>query len=168
MNHSVQERYWRELDQLKVHCIYLELYLEKTELTNRIIKCFLAVASSGSIASWVVWSKYEFVWATIIASSHFIGAIKNYLPFDSRRKALKGLSNDLESISLSMETSWFDVSEGHLTEREIHAKHMTIKKQRRQLIQKHLHSDTLPFKEKLDREARIQTKEYFNNSYGME
>ena len=39
-----QEKYWRELDQLKVHIYYLESYLEKTINTDRLLKMFLAIS----------------------------------------------------------------------------------------------------------------------------
>lgn len=73
---SQQERYWRELDQLKVHIQYLDIYLEKTFVRDRNINIFLAIMSSASIGGWVVWQHYAFVWALLIAISQVINAVK--------------------------------------------------------------------------------------------
>jgi len=122
-----QNKYWRELDQLKVHVFYLENYLERTITIDRYINMFLATAASGSIASWVVWKDYSFLWGSIIAFSQVVNAIKSYLPYKKRLKALQGITNDLESLFLVMEDNWFKVSEGLLNKEEIHKLHMRFK-----------------------------------------
>ena len=167
MSSNYQERFWRELDQLKVHVFYLENYLEKTESTDRYLKMFLAIASNGSIAGWAIFQHLQMVWALIIAVSQLINAVKDHLPYSKRLKALNSLTNDLESLFLSMENHWFNVSEGKLTEEEIHKLQMKIKEQRRQIIQKHLGSQSLPHNEKLMKKAEEATQVYFSNFYNF-
>lgn len=163
-----QERYWRELDQLKVHVTYLEHYLEKTVAVDRNINMFLAFSSSGSIGAWVIWKDYSFIWAGIIALSQVINAVKSFLPYSKRLKALQGVTNDLESLFLSMENRWYDVSEGKLTEEEIHKIHMNYKEKRRQIIQKHLTASPLPHNQKLMDKATNNARTYFTNFYVFE
>lgn len=162
-----QEKYWRELDQLKVHVFYLESYLERTVLIDRYINMFLAIASSGSIAGWVIWNELSFVWGVIIAISQAINAVKPYLPYAKRLKSLQGITNDLESLFLTMEDNWFKVSEGSLTEEQIHKLHMRCKEKRRQIIQKYLGATPLPENIKLMNQAKIYTQSYFNNFYNL-
>ena len=162
-----QERYWRELDQLKVHVFYLESYLERTVSIDRYINMFLAIASSGSIAGWVIWKDISFVWAAVIAISQAINAVKPYLPYAKRLKSLQGTTNDLESLFLVMEDNWFKVSEGALTEEQIHELHMRCKEKRRQIIQKHLGAAPLPENSKLMEQAKFQTRTYFQNFYNL-
>ena len=163
-----QEKYWRELDQLKVHVFYLERYLEKTVKIDRFLNIFLALASSGSIASWVIWKEYSFIWGAVIALSQAINAVKGYLPYSKRLKALHGITNDLESLFLSMENNWFNVSEGKLTEEEIHRLHMQYKGKRRQIIQKYLGSSPLPENQVIMDKAVKNAKFYFNNFYSFQ
>nr|CDQ37735.1 hypothetical protein BN993_07297 [Virgibacillus halodenitrificans] len=165
MSSIYQKKFWRELDQLKVHVYYLELYLEKTENTERGINIFLAAASSGSIASWAVWNNLQFLWATIIAASQFINVIKPHLPYSLRLKSLSSLTNELESLFISMENHWFHIAEGRLTEEEIHRLHIEIKEKRRLSIQKHLGKASLPHNEKIMERARQSAKTYFINFY---
>lgn len=58
----IQEHFWKEFYQLKVHVNYVELHLGRTEMIDRGVKMFLAVTSSGSIGAWVVWRDYAFLW----------------------------------------------------------------------------------------------------------
>lgn len=160
-----QEKYWRELDQLKIHVIYLEFYQEKNISLDRNINMFLAITSSSSIAGWAVWSQFSFVWASIIAISQVISAIKSYLPFSKRLKALQGITNDLEALFLAMESDWFAISEGQLQNEEIHKLHMNYKEKRRLIIHKYLASDPLPVRDTLLEQAKEQAKDYFNNFY---
>ncbi|KUO30543.1 hypothetical protein AVO52_18080 [Vibrio cholerae] len=160
-----QERYWREMDQLKVHVLYLELYLEKTINIDRAMNMFLAIASSGSIAGWVIWQPLSFLWGAIIAVSHAINAIKPYLPYAKRLRALHSASNELESVFIAMESEWFNVAEGQLTSEQIHSLQMKYKEKIRQISQKHLSSSALPENEKLLVKAKSTAKNYFDNFY---
>ncbi|TDF42123.1 hypothetical protein EYS14_04610 [Alteromonadaceae bacterium M269] len=160
-------KYWRELDQLKVHIFYLEGYLEKTVKIDRFINIFLAIASNGSIASWVIWKELSPIWGAIIAVSQAINAIKGLLPYSKRLKSLQNITNDLESLFLAMENKWFDVAEGKLTEEQIHKLHMQFKEKRRQIIQKHLGSSPLPENTDLLNKAKKDTQTYFNNFYSL-
>src|SRR6266571_5941537 len=108
----VQERYWNELYQLKVHVNYVELHLRKAELIDRAMKVFLAFVSSGSIGAWVIWKDLAAVWGVIIAASQVLNAVQMYLPYKERLKALSGLLNDFEELLVYTEMKWFDVASG--------------------------------------------------------
>jgi hypothetical protein len=127
---------------------------------------FLAIASNGSIAGWAIWNKYQMAWAFIVAASQFFNAIKGHLPFSKRLKALSALSNDLESLFLSMENHWFNVAEGRLNEEEIHKLQIKLKEQRRQILQKHIGPVDIPHDQKIMQRAVEVAKLYFENFYG--
>ena len=168
MNGNYQERFWRELDQLRIHATYIEGYYETTVRTDRFVNMVLAVASSGSIAGWAVWNEYHYFWATIVAASQVINAIKGYLPYSKRLKGLNALSSELESLFLSMENHWFNVAEGKLSNEEVHKLHMKLKEQRRLLLQKNIGGIDLPHNQRLMDEATASAKIYFNNFYSFE
>jgi hypothetical protein len=163
-----QEKYWRELDQLKVHVYYLERYLEKTVNIDRNFNMFLALTSNSSIAAWVIWKDLSIFWGAIIAISQAANVIKSYLPYSKRLKSLQGITNDLESLFLAMENKWFDVSEGKLAEEDIHKLHMRFKEKRRQIVQKYLSSAPLPENDAMMEKAKDSAKTYFNNFYVFE
>lgn len=168
MSGNYQEKFWRELDQLRIHATYIEAYYEKTVRTDRFVSMVLAVASSGSIAGWAVWNNYSYVWAFIVAISQVINAVKSYLPYSKRLKSLNALSAELESLFLSMENHWFNVAEGYLSDEEIHKLHMKIKEQRRLIVQKNIGTIDLPHDKILMEEAIESAKRYFENFYTFE
>lgn len=160
-----QLKYWRELQQLKENLNYIQLYLEKLESTDRAFKIFLAITSSGSIAGWAIWKNLSLLWAIIIASSQVINVIKPFLPYEARLKSLFGLFNALENLMLSTEDRWYDVSEGKLTEKEIHDLQMEVKRKKVDAIIKNLGNNLLPHKESIYLEAVRSADVYFNNFY---
>src|SRR3989442_4975515 len=115
-----QEQYWKELYELEVHANYIELYHQKSERWDNAINTFSAITSSSSIAGWVIWQQYSFVWGGIIALSQVISAIKMFLPYKARVNSLPRLLHELEEIFIDAERDWYKVSEGHLTEEQIH------------------------------------------------
>ena len=163
-----QKKYWKELYALKVHLNYIELYLEDSEYKDKAVNIVLAVTSSGSIAGWAIWHKLGMIWAIIIAGSQVIATIKNFLPYKSRLKDLSGLLRDFEDIILFAEKKWFEVSEGKLTEEEIHVLQFDIRKRKTAALKKHLSTSILPEKLKLLKKAQISADVYFNNFYPVE
>lgn len=161
-----QERYWKELFELRVHVNYLDLYMEKSEFIDKSINIFLAVTSSSSICGWAIWNKYGFIWAIIIASSQLINAVKQFLPYKTRLKATCSILSELEELLIFAEMKWFDVAEGKLTEEEINKLQFDIRAKKTQSVQRHLGMNTLPEKEKLFCKAKKSAEIYIMNFYG--
>lgn len=168
MSTSYQQRFWRELDQLRIHASYAEYYYESTAKTERLINMVLAVIASSSVAGWAVWNEYQKAWAIIVAGSQVVNAVKGYLPYSKRLKALGSLANELESLFITMEGYWFNVSEGVLTDEEIHRLHMKLKNQKMVLVQKCVGAVDIPHNQKLMDKAIENTKCYFKNFYCLE
>ncbi|MFC1542773.1 hypothetical protein ACFL4M_02670 [Pseudomonadota bacterium] len=162
-----QDKYWKELYQLKVHLNYLDLYMEDSEFKDKAINIFLALTSSSSIAGWVVWQEAAIVWAIIIASSQVVTAIKVFLPYKARLKSLGGVLHEIEDLMLYTEKKWFDVSEGKLTEEEIHELQFEIRTRKTKALKKHFGNNTVPEKSKLFNKAQESADIYFENFYSV-
>jgi hypothetical protein len=160
----VQEQYWREIYQLKTHVAYIELLLERSEKIDRRLKMFLAIASSGSIGSWVVWSHHSWVWASIIAGSHVITAVNQYLPYQGRIKAYSALINELEELMLQAEFNWHSIAQGELSETEINEARFEIRGHKQKALKKHV-STTIPTDIKLHSEAETIANDYLATFY---
>jgi hypothetical protein len=116
----IQERFWRELDQLKVHVFYLENYFDKTVAIDRNINMFLAITSSGSIAGWAIFNDYSFHCGLIIALTQVVNATKSFFPYAKRLKSLQGIADEMELLFMEMENDWYNISIGKYTEEQIH------------------------------------------------
>ena len=163
---TAQRRYWQELADLKRDGRYMDLCQERTEKIDRCIDVFTAVTSSSSIAAWAIWQTLSWVWAFIIAASQVLHAVKRYLPYKKRLAALSTLSRDLNTLVLVAETDWFKVSNGSLTEEEIHDLQMKLKKKKQDCVHKAFPSGSLPENKKLLKCADEDAQRYLATYYG--
>ncbi len=168
MNNSntYQDRYWKELYQLRVHLNYLEVYMEQSEFIDKSVNIFLAITSSSSICGWAIWNKFDFIWAVIIATSQLVSAIKQFLPYRKRLKSISGILREFEELLTYYEMKWFDVAEGKLTEEEINKLQFEIRSKKTKILHKYLGTNTLPTKGKLFEKAKKIANTYINNFYG--
>ncbi|ELH7496648.1 hypothetical protein BS100_23465 [Vibrio parahaemolyticus] len=125
----------------------------------------MAIASSASIATWALWKEHQMVWACIIALSQVITAIKPFLPYRKRLKAVSELNNQVQAIFLEAETIWYKVSEGLLTEEEIHEETVRLKGRILSAERASLNGIVLPRKNKLKAAAENAADEYFTENY---
>ena len=165
MSSHYQQRYWSQLKECKVHVIYLHLYAAHSEWWDKAINIFLAITSSTSIAAWALWQKYQLAWAIIIALSQIITAIKPFLPYKQRLKAICELNDKVQEISLEFEKNWFPVAEGELEEREIHNLLISLREKTSLAERRVLKNTVLPKKEKILRKAENETDKYLQSNY---
>lgn len=162
---NVQSRYWQEFLDLKRDARYIDLYQARTESIDRIIGGFTAVTSSVSIGGWAIWQNLSFLWGCIIAVSQVLGAVKNYLPYKKRLRALAALSPELNALSIAAESGWFEVSRGILDEQEIYALQMKLKKKKQDVVHKSFSEYSLPDCKKLMQLADADTLEYVRSYF---
>ena len=162
-----QIRYWNQLKEFKVHVIYLHLYAASSEWWDKAINIFLALTTSSSIAAWAMWQKYQMVWAIIIAASQVITAIKPFLPYKQRIKALNELNDKMQEISLECEKGWFEVAEGELIEKEIHELTISLRYKGLSAERKALKNVILPKKEKILSMAQDEADVYLQANYNL-
>lgn len=139
-----QELYWKEFFRLNFHVCYLELLLGRTEFTDRALKIFLAITSSVSIGGWAIWREYAAIWGFFIAASQVVNAIRPYLPYKKRLRALSGLLNDLEELLVQVESRWLDISSGEHTESKIRELVNNLRTCRMKAIKKHFPENSIP------------------------
>jgi len=160
-----QEKYLQELYDLKVHTAYQEIYLLKSENIDKYLNGFLAIVSSSSIGGWALWKEYQAVWATFIVLSQVINAIKIYLPYSSRIKALNKTTKEMESLAIKYEKAWYYIAEGEKTEEEINTLRFDLKEKKNTIMRKHFTTITLPVKKKYLEEAETVMQDHFANYY---
>ncbi|MDN3379724.1 MULTISPECIES: hypothetical protein [unclassified Pseudoalteromonas] len=160
-----QLRYWNLLKELKAQIGYLHNYASDDEWTDKALNIFMAIASSASIATWAIWKEHQLVWACIIALSQVVTAIKPFLPYQKRLKAISELNNQIQAIFLEAESIWYKVSEGLLTEQEIHQETVRLKGRIIAAERASLNGLVLPRKHKLKVAAEKAAGEYFTDNY---
>lgn len=157
---TVQDQYWIELYQLKVHINVVELVLEHSEKWDRNLGIFLALTSSSSIAAWVVWSECAWLWALIIMASHVVIAVRPFLRHKEIIKGYPGLMVDLALLMNEFEHKWHSIEEGELTQRQINDARFELRKQKYIILKKHI-STSIPGTDKQHQAAEESARQYF-------
>lgn len=161
----MQAQYWVELQSIKAHLYYVELYQLRSESIERFISIVLAIASSSSIAGWVIWQQYAFVWACLIMVSQVVSAVYRYLPFKARIKPLSVVGIELSVIANEAEKDWFDVSTGKLTASEINKKRFNLRTKSSAVMKSAFGGMVIPEDKKLMRQAEEKMFTYFKSHY---
>lgn len=96
----------------------------------------------------------------VIMFSQLLNAVKEHLPYKKRLLSLAALTIELNSLALVMESEWFKVGKGLLTEEEINNLHMDIKRKKLQSTAKCFPDLSLPLDKRLLAQAEADTKLY--------
>lgn len=168
MASGAQTQFWYNFATIKSNSIYINRYHAKVEKTDRQLNMFTAIASSSSIAGWLVWKDVWFIWTIIIAASQVLAAVKPYLPFKEQLRALSLFGPDLDGLALAAEEGWFAVSHGRLTDEEIHKQTIALKKKVQASQNKAFKGMSLPEDSKLQTIAEAEGMAYMATIAGDE
>lgn len=160
-----QKRYWKGMVHLQVHIHYLESFQLRYQTILRRIEYFLAITSSASIGGWAIWHQHAVVWAVIIAGSQVLNAIKHILPYSKRLTVIQGVLPELNKLLLDAESRYYAVSNGLLTDEEIH-NHTIDTKRNKDHIATRLDEHALPDDKRLLAKAEERANTYFDEMYG--
>ena len=98
--------------ELKVAAAYTRRYRDALGTWVTGLGTVKAIASSGSIAAWVIWKEYAFVWGMIIAASQVADALKDVFPFAKTHKAASEHTTTLGSIFIDAQLEWESIFPG--------------------------------------------------------
>ena len=160
-----QERYWKELYQLKVHINYVEAHIHEAEKYDRHIKIFMAVASSASIGAWAIWRELSFLWGGIIALSQVLAAISPHLPYKTRLKTYSSVLHELEELFIQSEAKWHDIALDKHDENEINKARTSLRLQKHKILKKHLPTSVIPDDTEKAGKAEELALNYFSTFY---
>ncbi len=153
--------------EVKSHAVYANEYFVSSDAMDRRITGFLALTSSSSIAGWVVWKDYSFVWGSLIAASQVINALRPVLPYQKRIAPLRALSYAYEDLFLQIEAKWGAIERGEFSEEEIDDILGRFRNDKAKLWRKTIDSIAIPHDEALYRKADQLAEQYFRTHYHL-
>ncbi len=98
--------YWGLLEDAKYHERYSYHQLKKTTTIVSVLNFFQAFVSCGSVSAWALWDKLDFIWATLIAISQLLTALKAHIPFYKRKENLQKTYIQLVDLYQNIEHDW--------------------------------------------------------------
>ncbi|MBN4098617.1 hypothetical protein [Methylobacterium sp. OT2] len=156
--------YWKQLQQLKASSVCIRLYRNQLARRVRAVEIIKAVASSGSIAGWVVFKEYPILWSSIIVAAQLLDALKNVFPFARNHKSASDLTVAMELLWIDAEEEWESIYSGELPEDQITKRRTQLRKIQLEAERKYFPEGFEP-SEKLVRLATEEASAYFALTY---
>ena len=157
--------YWKKMTQFKFSLFYLQLYLGNSVKLNRIINISVTITSSAAIAAWAAWQNLAFIWGLIIVASQVVFSINQYLPYQKRIEDISGLLSKWNGLYINIESDWYRVSNGKLSEDEINDLCYDYIRKWDRIDNEFFVGDTLPQKSRLIQTAEEMKNNYFENNF---
>jgi len=114
----MRDRAWRLLARVKYHSILCGLCSTSVRKWERGVSAFLALVSTASVATWVIWTRLPGLWATIVLVAQIIQAIKPYVTFLGCEKNYTTMSFELDRVYLCLRNLWHDIASGRIEDEE--------------------------------------------------
>lgn len=156
-----QRMYWQEFVKLKSDAYYVRDYRNSLGRWVTATATIRAIASSGSIAAWVIWRRYAFIWASIIALSQLADALKDVFPFYKRRAALSRWVRQLDRMFVFAQRDWEDIAGSRCTEQQIRKLLHQLRSRKQKLEAKSI-PDGLTRKESILQDAEAEAVGLFH------
>lgn len=103
------------------------------------------------------------LWAVLIAASQVLNAIRPFLPYKERMKALSALSRELEELAIHMEIKWLEISVGELSEKEMKKLCADMLTKTSSAAHKHFPNNSIPDNQKLLSRAEQSATAYLSS-----
>ena len=155
-----QQMYWREFVQLKADACYVRDYRNSLGKWVTGIAVIRAITSTGSIGAWLIWKKYTYVWACLIALSQVIEALKGIFPLysvDACSANGRGHSNQL---FVEAQRNWDAISSGERTNVQIRKLCHELRSRKNRAEVKHI-PDGLSRRADLFNNAQLEAEHIF-------
>ena len=89
----------------------MSLKVKELRTYDTSLNVVLAIASSGSIASWTIWDEYAIYWGGLIALSQLITALKPIFPFHKYVHTLNHRCYKQELLFLELIEMWQNLND---------------------------------------------------------
>jgi hypothetical protein len=165
--HRQQRLYWNEMINLKADACYVRLYRDSQGRWVTCLGTLKAIASSSSIAAWVIWREYAFVWGAIIAASQLADALKDVFPFAKQHKAANAQAMTLDNLFNDTQLEWENIFSGRYSDEEIMMRLHKLRKLELDALQRNF-PDGLATNDAFLAQAKQEAETYIKSTYGVE
>jgi hypothetical protein len=163
----MREQIWALLCDIKYKSYLSSILVYKYQRWDRNVNLYVAIASSSSVASWIIWSKYQLVWSTIIVISQLLTVIKPHIPFFKYVKELNQCSQKLDILSIDIEKLWHLLQYKRTSIDKASDKYFDLKKGASEILS--FKDDTIFYASKKNvRKANERMKIFLKNNYNID
>lgn len=115
VNSEMRRHLWRAMLDADMNVRYWKYLCQDYLQRERMIKIFLAITTSGTVASWTVWSDLPILWKALSAISAVVSIISPFLNYQATIEALSTLSGKWWEAKRDYEGYWTRLESGEST-----------------------------------------------------
>lgn len=163
---KIKEQLKKEIYDCRYHADLMSLKVKQLRTYNTTLNVILAIASSGSIASWTIWDDYAIYWGGLIALSQLITALKPLFPFHKHVHTLNHKCYKQELLFLELIEIWQNLNDKSESEITIKTRLSYLTK----LINENEFfddDDGFEFSKKMQEKAQYMTKDMLITKYNI-
>lgn len=108
---KIKEQLKKEIYDCRFHADMMSLKVKQLRTYDTALNVFLAITSSGSIASWTIWDDYAIYWGGLIALSQLITALKPIFPFHKHVHSINHRCYKQELLFLELIEMWQNLND---------------------------------------------------------
>lgn len=163
----MKNQIWATLCDIKFKAYLVSILVNKYQKWDRNINIFIALTSSTSVASWIIWEKYQLLWSIIIVLSQILTVIKPYFPYFKYVKELNDRSKKLDVLSIDFEKLWHSFQLKTLKNEDATNEYFNLKKSFNEILN---FGDDIIFStsKKDENKANQKMKIYLKNNFNIE
>jgi hypothetical protein len=163
---NIMDQIWTSLVNSKYKEIYIGHKIIELKKLERNINIFLILATSGTIASWVMWDNLKWLWALIIVAAQIVSIIKPYFPFSDNVKELKKFNFLYKKLNLKYEKLWSKIDSGIVTEEESNEHYYQLREEENEFSD--LSDEIIISNSKnIENKSNKDLKRYINDTYNV-
>jgi hypothetical protein len=160
----MQDRIWTNLANIKFKCIYTGKVSKRSYHVGNMYSIFLALTSAASVATWAIWDRFPFVWASIIAFSQVLHIVKPHILFIKNDREFIEQSLLYGALYLSYEKLWYDNRKEEADENQIEARFYNLRK-KEHVINTRFKQVVCPIFKRLIKSSDEETNRYLETNF---
>lgn len=165
-NQTIKDLVKVELKDCRFHADCLSLKVKEYRRYDKWLNIFLAITSSGSIASWAIWSELGWFWGSIIAFSQLVSALKPIFPFSKHVHTLNMRCFKQERLFQELGVLWYSLIDNLITDDSARAQ-LNHLKQRLSENMFFDDDDDFDFSDKLQNKAQYMTADTLKMKFNI-
>jgi hypothetical protein len=111
MSDEFEKTIWNAMLDAEMNVLYFEYLGNAYAKKDKCLKIFLAIISSGSVASWTIVSGYDIIWKILTIVTALIATVYPFLGWNEQLRKISSIRSHWIEIFHDTESLWIEYSE---------------------------------------------------------
>lgn len=106
---ELKKAVWNSMLDADMNARYWKYLVERYSMQETLLKIFLAVMASGTVAGWSIWAQYELAWKVLSSLSAVFAIAMPILNYPKTIESMSELAGKWGELRIEYEDMWLDV-----------------------------------------------------------